>query len=74
MKLPASPVLALIHYVAISRYSRPDGVIEARGRWAHPTKAGPGRRNGPKDGAPDRVRRSKIHRACMAGRHNDHVA
>ena len=74
MKLPKDPLLATIHYIAISRYGNPLGVIEPRGKWAHPTKAGPGRRSGRKDGATKRMRRSKIHRACMAGRANDHVA
>jgi hypothetical protein len=37
--------LSLFRMAAMDRFGDPSGVIQGRGRWHHPRKAGPGRRN-----------------------------
>ena len=75
MKIPKHPLLALIQLAMITRFGNViDMAVPPRGAWRHPTKSGPGRMHGRVDGTKKRTRRSKIHRACMAGRANDHIA
>lgn len=66
---PQNPFLRMFLVEGAVRFG-----VQGRGRWHHPTKSGPGRLHGRVDGTKKRNRRSKIHRACMAGRSNDHTS